>query len=219
MSIKVCCISDTHSKHQKIAPLEYSEILIHAGDFSSMGHLHEIESFVEWFADQNSLYKVLTCGNHEIGVEKHYEPILKELCLQNNINYLNNSGCELLGLKIYGSPISPWFHNWAFNKDRGAQIRQYWNAIPEDTDILVTHGPPHLILDACPPNHYNNYQGENVGCEDLLKAIEDRNIKLHVFGHIHWSYGKMVGAKTTFVNASICTERYEPTNQPIYVEL
>jgi Icc-related predicted phosphoesterase len=120
-------------------------------------------------------------------------------------------------IKIYGSPWQPWFYDWAFNLPRlGTELQEKWNMIPEDTDVLITHGPPNGILDLV-----NNFRqpNRNVGCELLRNKIEELNPTLNVFGHIHEGYGTFNNGKTTFVNASICTAGYEPTNKPIIIDL
>ena len=48
--LKITFISDTHTKHNQITKdLPGGDILIHAGDMSSMGYKHEIENFCKWF--------------------------------------------------------------------------------------------------------------------------------------------------------------------------
>jgi hypothetical protein len=47
------------------------------------------------------------------------------------------------GVKIYGSPWLPSYHDWAFNLERGGEVlKQKWEQIPNGTDVLITHGPP-----------------------------------------------------------------------------
>ena len=77
-----------------------------------------------------------------------------------------------------------------------------------DTDVLITHGPPMGILDWVLPNH------ELVGCEELLPAVYKIKPMLHLFGHIHEAYGIHEENGIKFVNASICTVRYKPSNKP-----
>ena len=51
--------------------------------------------------------------------------------------------------------------------------------IPDDTDILITHGPPLGYGDKC-------CSGQRAGCAELLSTVQLRvKPKLHVFGHIH----------------------------------
>jgi len=37
---------------------------------------------------------------------------------------------------------TPEFCEWGFMKARGEPIQEIWNKIPDQTDILITHGPP-----------------------------------------------------------------------------
>jgi Icc-related predicted phosphoesterase len=131
--------------------------------------------------------------------------------IQSNVIYLNDSRCEINGIKIYGYPITPEFMDWAFNRKTGKEISQHWNKIPAETDILITHGPPFGILDT----NRNEYR---TGCEDLLETVNKIQPKYHLFGHIHEAYGMVQNEKTTFINASILDERYRIKNTPIQFE-
>ncbi|HXN74932.1 MAG TPA: hypothetical protein VN855_00385, partial [Candidatus Acidoferrum sp.] len=125
---------------------------------------------------------------------------------------LNDSGIEVEGIKIWGSPVQPFFHDWAFNRRRGAEIKKHWDLIPEDTEILVTHGPPLGILDVTIRN------GEHVGCADLMDKILISQIKLHTFGHIHEGHGYKYQDGRVFVNASVLDSRYKMiSGKPIRV--
>lgn len=84
--------------------------------------------------------------------------------------------------------------------------------IPADTDVLITHGPPAGILDMTP-------SGKQAGCQDLLDVIDIVQPRMHVFGHIHHSYGVTEHKGTKFVNASTCTEKYTPDNKPLVIDL
>lgn len=198
------CISDTHNQHKKIK-LPGGDILIHSGDVSGRGHSGEILPFLDWFADQDYSYHVLIPGNHDFGFEKEPARYAQE-CKDRGIILLNDSGIEIEGIKFWGSPIQPWFFDWAFNRHRGDDIKKHWDLIPSDTEVLVTHGPPHQILDAVPRSG-GSY--EYVGCQDLLAKIYQTQIKLHVFGHIHEGAGVKFYDGRTYVNASSLTGRYE----------
>ena len=205
--MKVVTISDTHSRHGWIYQLSEGEsldnietvyhiqgtinasggvflpcdidLLIHAGDMSMMGTETEIEQFLKWYSSLRAKYKVLIAGNHDFLFEKQ-RMIAKDLLAKYpDIIYLETEEVVIEGIKIYGEPRQPWFHSWAFNVERGEAIKRYWDAIPEDVNILVTHGPPKGILDM-------TMSGENVGCEDLLYRLPYlEQLKLVVFGHIH----------------------------------
>ena len=54
-----------------------------------------------------------------------------------------------------------------------------WELIPDNIDILITHGPPIGHGDRCSG-------GNRAGCVDLLFEIQNRiKPKAHIFGHIH----------------------------------
>lgn len=137
--------------------------------------------------------------------------------LDKRIHYLENSGLSIDGINFWGSPVTPNFYEsyWAFNRSRGEKIKRYWDLIPKNTNVLITHGPAKGIGD------YIKDQKVNVGCEELEIKVryELPELKLHVFGHIHDSYMKKTIDGVTYVNASICTEQYVPKNAPIVVEL
>jgi Icc-related predicted phosphoesterase len=116
-------------------------------------------------------------------------------------------------VKLYGSPWQPEFFNWAFNLPRnGKEMKSKWDAIPKDTDILITHGPPFGHLDI------PGGQSIRVGCEMLRHRVDEIKPKIHVFGHIHGSSGYYYNGHTHFINASILNEQYLYTNLPVSVE-
>jgi len=202
---RIVCISDTHGQHAKLSVPD-GDILIHAGDFMAFGDTpKEIVDFSHWLAKQSHRHKVVIAGNHDLMFERH--PGAARGLLDNAI-YLENSGVELMGLKFWGSPVQPEFNNWAFNVARGAAIRRYWQMIPEDTDVLVTYGPPFGVLDQSHPS------AAHLGCEELAKTVEQIRPVLNVFGHIHGGHGQVTADGTRFVNASQVNEEYRLVYKP-----
>ena len=212
--MKIVCLSDTHNSNSQIEVPD-GDLLIHAGDATITGTIDEIVLFNEWFAGLPHKYKIFVAGNHDWLFENN--PIPARKILSDKIIYLRDSFVEIEGLKIYGSPWQPRFFDWAFNLTRGAELAEKWKLIPDDTDILITHGPPFGILDEVP----RRYFVENTGCEELRKRVEElrlNKLKLHVFGHIHCGYGRAEKFGVKFINASNCDESYAPTNAPIVVD-
>lgn len=217
--VRIVCISDTHTYHESV-DLPHGDILVHAGDFTFRGREEEVRAFGKWFRAQPHKHKVVIAGNHDLSFEsaKHKEAInwLYNDCVDDSFHYLQDRAVTVeVGdrkIKVYGSPWQPEFCAWAFNVPRGSMLKAIWSLIPNDTDILITHGPPAGILDLC--DH-----GERVGCNDLLARVKELNLKMHVFGHIHEAYGSEEIAGTTFVNASSCNLGYHPKNKPIVIEI
>lgn len=215
--MKIVCISDTHNCNEQIKVPD-GDILIHAGDATVRGTPDEIYEFAGWFSNLPHKYKIFISGNHDFFFEDDdLEKRTIDFFFPNCI-YLQDSFVEIEGLKIYGSPWQPRFFDWAFNLNRGAELAEKWKLIPDDIDVLITHGPPNGILDEVPRKYFI----ENTGCEDLRKKVEElarEKLKLHIFGHIHCGYGQTEKFGVKFVNASTCDESYEPTQSPIVVEL
>jgi Icc-related predicted phosphoesterase len=209
-ALKLVAISDTHGQHNKLK-LPEGDILIHAGDMSMRGTDSEIENFLSWFREQRFKYKICIAGNHDFFFERSSEAEIEKL-IPEEITYLKDSGIVIKGLKIWGSPVTPWFMNWAFNRHRGYEIARHWDLIPQDTDILVTHGPMFGLLD-------ENNEGQHVGCKDLYLKMEELKLKSHIFGHIHESYGILEKQNVKFLNASTVNARYELTNEPLLIEV
>ena len=208
--MKFVAISDTHCRHHNIR-LPKADVLLHAGDISYRGKKEESIDFLEWFAKQDFQYKIFIAGNHDFYFEKEKVDVVGKL-IPKEIIYLNDSGITINGINIWGSPITPWFFNWAFNRHRGGPIRKHWNLIPGNTHVLLTHGPVYGFLDMV-------INKQHVGCQDLLQKVLAIQPKVHVCGHIHESYGSIKRSGIKFINACLLNERYEPSNKPIVFEL
>lgn len=233
--LRFVCISDTHDKTDELLnKLPEGDVLIHAGDFTGASAADEIKRFNEFLGRAKSKYReiLVIAGNHELSFDPRVcnkgglkislfkaffgkNPLDQQLNsveakeLLTNCRYIEDESIEIEGIRIYGSPWQPPHYDLAFNKLRGETILEEWNKIPNETDILITHGPPLGIGDLVT-------RGYHVGCADLLTTVVDRvKPKYHVFGHIHESYGIWNNGITTFINASICDKKYRPVHQPI----
>jgi len=218
------------------------DILIHSGDVTSIGRKSEVERFIKWFNGiDNYTHKIFIAGNHDLTFDsevlfrdksvhfdriQYFEPPtngkpdwlqnLLDIELNPNVFYLENNFIEVDQIKIWGSPISPTFgYGWAFNKDRGSEINEVWNNIPNDTDIVITHSPIYGYCDRA------SNTNQNVGCEQLYHRLQEVKPHLHFAGHIHEAYGWGTipykdewGDIYTF-NGCSCNLRYEVFNEPI----
>lgn len=208
--MRLVCLSDTHGLHGGLA-LPPGDVLLHAGDCTNRGTLDEVQAFLTWFAEVGDFrHRVLIAGNHDFAFE--HSPREVRRMMPRNVTYLEDSGVNLGGLKFWGSPYTPWFHNWAFNC-RGQAIESHWTKIPAEVDVLITHGPPYGVMDRLLDD------GTEVGCPFLKRALVRCQPRLHVFGHIHEGYGQVQANDTLFVNAAICDLDYRPFNAPVVIDL
>jgi Icc-related predicted phosphoesterase len=216
--VKLVIISDTHNRHDQIKVPD-GDVLIHCGDATMMGQVVEVGRFAGWLAGQPHKYKIFVPGNHDIGFEQN--PNVMKSILPGHVVYLEDRGIEIEGVKFYGMPWVPKFQEWAFMLPRGSELMQHKvSLIPDDVEVLITHGPPRGILDL------SSYGNENAGCDDLLtRVIRLSSLKVMCFGHIHTSYGRIAGGgfnpagDSEFINAAICNDAYEVANEPQVVEI
>lgn len=206
--MKIVHISDVHGKWSKLSIPE-CDLLISSGDYSFRGETHMVRDFHAWLNKQKAKHIISVQGNHEVWVEQNFEEA-KAIALAEcpRVHFIDEGTIEIEGVKIFCSAVTPWFHNWAWNRYRGSEIKQHWDKIEEGTDIVITHGPAYDILD-------KTARGDLTGCEDLLAKMRSiKTIKLHFFGHIHEAYGSRVVEGITHINSSICNENYNPWNKP-----
>ncbi|QSQ21492.1 metallophosphatase domain-containing protein [Pyxidicoccus parkwayensis] len=210
--MRLVLLSDTHMHHESLT-VPPCDVLIHAGDFTGRGRRNEVEEFLRWFSLCEAREKVLIAGNHDFLCEEAPD-LARSLIEQTGARYLQDEEALVAGLRIWGSPITPRFGRWAFNRDRGPDIAAHWKLIPEGLDILITHGPPHGLGD-------RTWSRVNAGCEDLLARVRQVQPRLHVFGHIHEAHGEysLPGLSTRFLNVANCRLMPFGVRPPIVVDL
>jgi Icc-related predicted phosphoesterase len=219
--MRITVISDTHTKHGLIplTDLPGGDLLIHAGDIMNSGYnKNDILDFCTWFHSLEQYdKKIFIAGNHDRMFENHPEGVEELLNIYLDIDYLQDEAYDLYDLdtdtstKIYGSPWQPEFYAWAFNLPKNSlQLAAKWEAIPDNTDILITHGPAFGTLDTVVGRPW-----DNLGCELLAERIEVIKPKIHVCGHIHSGYGYEFKDDTHFFNAAVLDEQYEYTQKPM----
>lgn len=214
-------ISDTHEMHEAVT-VPACDILVHCGDATGIGRVDQLERFNAWC---RRLKKAGTCrevvfvaGNHDILLDETHSTTVKgrlhgrAMQAIDDVIYLEDEAAEVLGVRFYGSPWTPKFFDWGFMLRDEVHAEAVFSGVPTGLDVLVTHGPAGGILDLCP-------DGRRVGSVALNRTVERARPKIHAFGHIHHSHGEIRGGGVHFINASICTEAYKPTNAPIVVDL
>jgi len=212
--MNVVLISDTHGDHLEL-DLPDGDLLIHAGDISSHGTPDEIDAFVNWFDALDYTHKILIAGNHDRSLESDassYHTRFKDL----SFHYLDSDEVVINGWRFWGSPITPRFFDWAFMLNEGEPLREHWSNIPENTDVLITHGPPYGIMDVV---HRDSGELVHAGCRELLSRIKQIKPVMHLFGHIHEGYGHENSDDIDFYNISSMNEHYEMQNPPVVIQL
>lgn len=212
--MRIVCISDSHLIHDEMAvPIPDGDLLIHAGDFTFNGTLDQVRRGLDWFSKYPHPRKIAIAGNHDWFFQK--APGFVSVLLRDHpeITYLQDSEVMIDNIRIWGSPWTPEFMNWAFNVKRGELWRK-WEKIPETVDIVVTHGPPSGDLGGVLP-----VRGEELGDLELFSRIMKIRPKLHVSGHIHTGHGLRERGGVLFANASLLDETYRFVHEPIVVDL
>eukprot|EP01129_Flabellula_baltica_P011756 TRINITY_DN519_c0_g1_i2.p1 TRINITY_DN519_c0_g1~~TRINITY_DN519_c0_g1_i2.p1 ORF type:complete len:245 (-),score=46.46 TRINITY_DN519_c0_g1_i2:479-1213(-) len=202
-TIRIIHMSDTHDLHERYQSIPEGDIFIHSGDFTNAGDADEIERFFEFLERVPCEYKVVIAGNHDTVFDKgfyskkwgnyhsnqldsdYYIDRIQSLCC-----YLNESEVEIKGLKIYGSPYSRCRWVSGLSAFGYTEANGRWDSIPDDVDIIVTHGPPQGVLDG------------SIGCDELYDTVLQKKPVLHLFGHVHSSFGMKRVEDIVFVNGA-----------------
>lgn len=184
--MKILHISDTHGFHGVFPDSRFEgiDVVIHSGDCSNWRDPYrnqpEVLNFIEWYKHVPVKYKIYVAGNHDVSIERRM--VTPGDFGEAGIIYLENQATIINGIKFWGSPHTPTFGEWAFMKAR-EKINRVWETIPEDTDVLIVHGPPKGIRDLSIDRFHTL---EMCGCSALYKrCVTLINLKLVAFGHIH----------------------------------
>lgn len=202
--MRIYCVSDLHGNLPEIPECD---LLLIAGDIVPTT-AHKPEASASWLRQEFRRWLEGLPAQDILGIAGNHDWIFQlrpDLVPSLPWIYLQDSGIEIDGLKIWGTPWQPVFFDWAFNLPE-SELKLRWKMIPDDIDILITHGPPYGIGD------FSTYGNMHAGSPSLLARIGELQPKLSVFGHIHSGYGQYNINETIAVNASLVNEKYEPVN-------
>jgi len=208
--MKMVLVSDTHGQNNLLENLPMADVLIHCGDVTRYGSRDNLHEFAEAFSKCDAHYKIAIAGNHDTCFERRFIES-NAIMAEQNIIYLHDDGITLDGVKFWGIPWVPTFGVWSFMADEDI-LAEKWARVPMGVDVIISHGPPHNILD-------EDAHGKHVGSFEHSFAVSKLRPKLNVFGHIHEAYGVEHLNGTDYINCSLLNERYIPINKPIVYEL
>ena len=183
--MRILHLSDTHGLHHHILDFPPADVIVHSGDISHSGTACEILDFLNWFIGLPYPHKIFVTGNHDLCLWDA-ESIDD---LPGNVHFLQDCGCEIDGVKFFGL---------AYNHPE--------ELIPNDTNIVVTHEPPMMILDKSVGTHWGN--------SSLRKRLKEIRPRYHLFGHAHESFGTLKDGCTVFSNGSLLDERNKLIRKP-----
>ncbi len=181
--MKIVCLSDTHGRHS-LTEIPECDILIFAGDYSSIPDILSTLIFSNWLQKQPAKHKIVVPGNHDYYVNQGD---------WGKAHVLIGDAVTIEGIKFFGSPYTPEFMGWNYMKNP-TEMKELYVKFPENVDFLITHGAPYKILD--------EYNKEHLGCKVLRDYVDKVKPKYHVFGHIH-NTGHVSTENTEFYNVSV----------------
>lgn len=218
------CVSDLHGN---IPQVPTCDLLLLAGDYWGYGYSfgteksqakwlkHHLVPWIKELKNSNTVSKIVAiAGNHDGIFQTHPElvPEIDWIYLKNSTATIDIWGEDI---KVYGTPYTPFFLNWAFNAPEGDYkeivLGRIFNEIPEGIDILLSHGPAYMICD-------RTYQGDNVGSKELAKALDRVKPKMVVCGHIHTARNVIKHNETLVVSCSIVKEGHKIDNNGITLQ-
>lgn len=210
--LKIVVISDTHGLSNGSLcpePLPKGDILLHAGDITGY-NLTTLKEIDLMFESLDFKHKIFIAGNHDSILQNLGKSIIQENL--DHCIYLQDDMIEIEGIKIYGTPWTPQFMDWAFMLP-SSKLKEKFSLIPNNIDIFLSHGPCFGLGD-------QNWSGKPLGCKNLLQAMKRIKPKYHIFGHIHSGKERVTTLDNTIhINASICNDDLCFTQKPFVFEI
>ncbi|MBJ7331702.1 MAG: metallophosphoesterase [Solirubrobacteraceae bacterium] len=210
--MRLAAIADLHGNLPDIPPCD---VLLIGGDLCPAAD-HDVEVQADWLDGPFRAWLerlpaeeiVAIAGNHDFVFERAPGLLPADLPWVYLQDHDETLGC---GLKVWGSPWTPWFFDWAFNaprEDGEAFLAARYASVPDDVDVLLLHGPPRGYGD-------RTVRGMEVGSTAELALIDRVRPRACVFGHIHEGRGAWMRDETQLVNASAVTVEYELRDTPV----
>jgi len=211
--MKIWHISDTHGFHNQLVIPEGIDLVIHTGDASNYLDPYtnepEVRKFIDWYEQISIPNKIFIPGNHDTSIERGL--VRASDFISRGIHILNHDWMDVNGIKIFGSPYTPTYGQWAFMKSRET-INRVWEQIPEGMDIIAVHGPCKGILDLSRDRqNVLEFCGDGALRKHVLNRVKP---KYFLSGHIHnfeeiinTGFRHLPDYGITFSNAAGVTDR------------
>lgn len=197
--------------HGYLPPIERCDVLLIGGDIAPDRQpltWYQTE-FKDWLHTVPARYVIATPGNHDFILRDNRAAVDK---IGLRWHLLVDEGFQVDGYQFYGSPWQLPFLNWAYNLPE-YQIKEKWAAIPENTSVLVLHGPPYCYGDL-------TNDGRHTGSPSLLERIKELpQLKLVIYGHIHEARGEWHINQATLANVSVVNRHYQLVYPPFEYKL
>lgn len=223
-TVSVSAIADLHGH---LPQLQAADLAVVCGDIFPGGldkdpYAQGVwfkNEFLPWVDRQECNHVILIAGNHDHWIEKHNELLRREYApeAQKKLIYLCDSGLVFKGLKIYGTPWVPTpFVNKAFSSSNEEFLREKYSQIPQQVDLLLTHTVPF----DCNHIGFSERDMQDLGSRELRKAVESRDIRFLIGGHIHASSERIAhmdfGSRhTEMANVACCDCDKQPSRLAI----
>ncbi|KAK1056969.1 hypothetical protein LTR74_014504 [Friedmanniomyces endolithicus] len=203
-------ISDTHGERMQL-PTEAVDVAIHCGDLTEESKLYEFKTSIDLLTKVNAPLKLVIAGNHDFALDLQVfkkklagiPPPVDDAVVKREygdfgearsvLERATDAGVLFLDegthsftlangakLTVYASPYTPSKSDWGFSYDPD-NAEHDW-AIDSAADVVITHGPPHGVLDY-------THTKKRAGSPSLFAAVARARPRMHCFGHIHEGWG------------------------------
>jgi Icc-related predicted phosphoesterase len=207
--VRVVAVSDLHGF---LPSIPRCDLLLIGGDVCPLVD-HDVDFQADWLSTTFSTWlegvRAETvagiAGNHDF-VAQFAPDLMRGLPWR----YLLDEQCEIGGLRIWGTPWTPRFGDWAF-MDVEERLAERWRGVAADTDVLLSHGPP--------VGYGMTVAGDDAGSPAMLDTIMRVRPRYCLYGHIHEATGTFHVGPSELVNISHVNERYVPVHAPHSFEM
>lgn len=209
--MRVALIADLHGH---LPPVPRCDLLLLGGDLCPYGDPAAQAAWLDvdlrrWLEAADAGAIVAIAGNHDFVFQRAPELVPGDLPW----TYLQDAACAVDGVTIFGSPWTPWFHDWAFNAPRDdgeAFLAERFAGAPAGADVLLLHGPPLGFGD-------RTSTGLEVGSAAALELVDRVGPRLAVFGHIHEARGAFERGGVPLLNVAAVDLHYALRDDPFVV--